>query len=184
LFYFQEKSATCELDECSCIVVNLPKLHIKSIGTKCDLEEELKNSKIVELPFTNLRACEKTSDKLPWLIDLTGFQVAHSKLLIASCDVNSVFNLKPKYQQYNNLLSSLSMIFNVDVSKKAEVNVRVEELELLIGWVCFIEKTARGFRTRIDYDEFDARNGYEDPSEADRIDAEEWDEAISYSTIR
>lgn len=57
------------------VVVTLPKVDVRSIGTKCDLEEELKGSKLIELPFTNLRACEKTSDKLPWLIDLTGFQV-------------------------------------------------------------------------------------------------------------
>ncbi len=159
---------------------------MKSIGTKCDLEEELKSSKQVELPFTNLRACEKTSDKLPWLIDLTGFQVTNNNLLIAGCDVNSVFSLKPMYQQYNNLLSSLSMVFSVDVSKRVEVNVRGEELETLIGWVGLIEKTARGFRQRIDYEEFEARVSYgPDGSEAERSGVEEdWDEARSYSTIR
>lgn len=64
-------------DETNC-VITLPKIDVKSIGTKCDLEEELKSSRLVELPFTNLRYCEKTSDKLPWIFDLTGFQVRES----------------------------------------------------------------------------------------------------------
>ncbi len=58
------------------VVITLPNIGVRSIGTKCDLEEELKSSRHVELPFTNLRHCEKTSDKLPWIFDVTGFQVS------------------------------------------------------------------------------------------------------------
>lgn len=57
------------------IVITLPQIDFKSAGTKCDLEEELISSRLVEFPCSSLRACEKTSNKLPWLIDLKGFQV-------------------------------------------------------------------------------------------------------------
>ena len=60
-----QKADVVNVDHSSLIVIILPEIRLKSIGTKCDLVEELKNSKLVELPFTNLRACEKTSDKLP-----------------------------------------------------------------------------------------------------------------------
>lgn len=52
------------------LVVNLPQVNIKTAATKCDLEEELMSSKLVELPCSYLRACERTTAKLPWIIEL------------------------------------------------------------------------------------------------------------------
>ena len=152
----------------SSIVINLPRVDIKSIGTKCDLEEELKSSKLIELPLTYLRACEKTSDKLPWLIDLKDFQVYYKNnyndylhTIIPGIDLNSVFSLKPKYHQYDNLLSSLSVVFNVDVSKKIDINLKQTELELIVGWSSLIERTLLNFKQRIDYEEFEAKINYD-----------------------
>ena len=178
----------------SSIVINLPRVDIKSIGTKCDLEEELKSSKLIELPLTYLRACEKTSDKLPWLIDLKDFQVYYKNnyndylhTIVPGIDLNSVFSLKPKYHQYDNLLSSLSVVFNVDVSKKIDINLKQAELELIVGWSSLIERTLLNFKQRIDYEEFEAKINYdvEEPCEARSgcDETSDWDDTKSFSSI-
>ena len=165
------------------------KVFLKSIGTKCDLEEELQSSSLVELPFTNLRACEKTSDKLPWSIELTGLQVYHTNntnkyLILSDIDLNSVFSLKPKYHQYDNLLSSLSVIFNVDLSKRIDINLRYQDLDPLVGWLSLLEKTYVEFKQNIDYSEFDTNTSYGYKDNEEISDNYEWDDSKSFSTIR
>lgn len=51
-------------------VINLPQIDVKTAATKCDLEEELMSSKLAEWPCSYLKACERTTPKLPWIIEL------------------------------------------------------------------------------------------------------------------
>jgi hypothetical protein len=81
------------------VVAVLPQIDFKSTGTKCDLEEELITSKLVELPCSSLRACEKTSNKLPWIVDFKGFQIYHYQLEAIERDdfTISLFKNEKKY---------------------------------------------------------------------------------------
>ena len=102
------------------LTLNLPSIDVKSVGTKCDLEEELIGAKLVEFPCTYLRACEKTSNKLPWVIELKGFSFLADREVLTSVDLNALFTLKPKYHNHDNLLSSLGVLFNIHVTKKVK----------------------------------------------------------------
>lgn len=107
-------------------------------------------------------------------------------MVILSAHLNSVFNLKPKYHQYNNLLSSLSLVLIVDISKKVELNLRQSELELTIGWSSLFIKTFRDYKQKIDYDEFAAKINYnldESGNNSDNSEIIDWDDTKSYSSI-
>ena len=60
-------------------IINFPQINIKTAATKCDLEEELMSSKLVELPCSYLRACERTTAKLPWIVEL---RFVHHKFML------------------------------------------------------------------------------------------------------
>lgn len=106
-------------------------------------------------------------------------------MFLTGFDINSVLTLKPKYHQYDNLLSCLSIVFNVEIARKIEINFRQSELDLIIGWVSLLGKTAQGFKQRIDYDEFEAKINYN--LEGSDLNSSEtcldWEDNQSYSTI-
>jgi hypothetical protein len=144
--------------------LNLPQIDIKSSGTKCDLEEELVSSKLVELPCTYLRACEKTSNKLPWLVEFKNLNALifteltrSTEFLINNIDLNLLFAVKPKYHQYDNLLSSLAFYLHIDWVKKCDLNLRKSQIGFLILLVSKIVSTLNEFSSRIDYSELDTK---------------------------
>ncbi len=75
------------------------------------------------MPCTFLRACEKTSNKLPWQIDLKNFQLTNNSNVLFAFDLSAHFTLKPKYNNHNNLLHSLSVVLNIDAAKKSKLNL-------------------------------------------------------------
>jgi hypothetical protein len=177
------------------LVLILPQVDIRSTGTKCDLEEELVTSKLVQLPCTYLRACEKTTDKLPWLIDLRGFELYTQSMpsstvtvLLAPVDLNSLFTLKPKYHHYDNLLNSLSIVYNVDIASKVLISVKRSKLELIISYLGITQTALNEFKYCLDLDEFKAKrpsnnmNGsHEEPRRVGF--GTDWDENKSYSSV-
>jgi hypothetical protein len=104
-------------------------------------------------------------------------------MLLTGIDINSVLTLKPKYHQYDNLLSCLSIVFNVDISRKIEINLRQSELDLIIGWSSLLERTFKGFKQTIDYDEFEAKINYNLEGDSNSSELLDWDDNQSYSTI-
>jgi hypothetical protein len=191
------------------VVAVLPQIDFKSTGTKCDLEEELITSKLVELPCSSLRACEKTSNKLPWIVDFKGFQIYHYQLeanerddfaislfknekkyfFVGNSDLNSVFSIKPKYHNHDNLLSSLTAVLAIEIGKKTELYLGKSYLSLIIDIFTVLENTVINFKQKIDYAEFNVKqnqqpndsinknNKFENPITTD------WDESKSYSQI-
>ncbi len=144
--------------------INLPQIDIKSSGTKCDLEEELISSKLVELPCTYLRACEKTSNKLPWLVEFKNLNASiltesmrNSQFLVNNIDLNLLFAIKPKYHQYDNLLSSLAFYLHIDWVKKCDLNLRTSQIDFLILLVSKLLVTINEFGFKIDYSELDTK---------------------------
>jgi hypothetical protein len=142
--------------------INLPQIDIKSSGTKCDLEEELMGvGRLVELPCTFLRACEKTSNKLPWLVEFNNLSVAvvnqSREYLVHNIDLNVLFAVKPKYHQYDNLLSSLGFYLHVDWLKKCDLNVRNSHVEFFMLLVSKLVTTFGDLAFKIDYAELDTK---------------------------
>lgn len=171
------------------ILLNLPQIDSKSSGTKCDLEEELINNKLIQLPCTYLRACEKTSNKLPWLVEFKSLQCIlvdssdKKTFLLSPIDLNTFFTVKPKYHQYDNLLSSLSITLNLDISKKIDLNLEKCDLNLLVNWFSKINESLLNFEFRIDYKQLESINMF-DRNQVNRNQVgSEWDENKSYSTI-
>lgn len=137
------------------IWIRLPHVHLKSSGTKCDLEEELINSKLVELPCTYLRACEKTSNKLPWILDMKNFRIEFmdNQTIVDRVDFNSVFMVKPKYHQYDNLLSSLAIILDLEINQKINFNINLDNLKFCLNFIDKLFQCLSDFEFRINYDE-------------------------------
>ena len=192
-------------DKNDLIVMVLPQIDLKSAGTKCDLEEELISSKLVELPCTSLRACEKTSNKLPWLMELKGLQVYYYQIpidsdinpslfqndkkdfFLSSADLNSLFIVKPKYHNHDNLLSGLSFILNIDLSKKIDFNLKKSHLHIIVCWLSIIQQFITNFKYKIDYKEFESNktkaNENESNPNLDDGTNTDWDETKSYSQV-
>ena len=105
-------------------------------------------------------------------------------MLIDGIDLKSVFSLKPKYHQYDNLLENLSIVLNVDISKKIDINLRQSEMDMIIGWSSLMEKTILDFKQKIDYSEFEPNINYENNLEnLENSGNVEWDDSQSYSTF-
>ena len=133
----------------------MPKIDLKSIGVKFDLEEELINTWLVELPCKFIKSCEKTSNKLPWQIDLKNVQLNNREHFLFSFDLSILFTLKPKYNNHNNLLHSLSVVFNLDASKKSiDFYLRPIDLKAFINLLSKLDKTCSKFKYKLDYSEF------------------------------
>ncbi|CAF0864916.1 unnamed protein product, partial [Brachionus calyciflorus] len=166
------------------LCITLPELYAKSSGTKCDLEEELINSKLIELPCTYLRACENTSNKLPWLIELKSLKIdlnnssnSQSRVLLDKFDFNTIINVKPKYHQYDNLLSSMSIVFNMEINKKIDINLSLDDLKLILDIIKIISESTKNFEFKINYDEIEGLNQFS--RERQHSD----DDTRSYSSI-
>jgi len=154
------------------IVFNMPKIDVKSIGVKFDLEEELINTWLVELPCKFIKSCEKTSNKLPWQIDLKNFQLNNREHFLFSFDLSILFTLKPKYNNHNNLLHSLSVVFNLDASKKSiDFYLRSIDLKTFINLLSKLDKTCSKFKYKLDYSEFEAKINYDTQKEEDEEEA-------------
>ena len=191
------------------VVVEMPNLDIKSAGTKCDLEEELINSKLIELPCTYLRACERTSNKLPWLIDLKEFKIYYYKLdqetenidiinpmfdyakekrdfILTNINFNSLFTVKPMYNHHDNLLSSLSIILNIDIQHKIDINFKNSHLNFIINWLIKSNRLLTNFRYKIDFKEFQPNINYDQINQdfdGNNTANTDWDENKSYSVV-
>lgn len=165
----------------SSLSIALPNLYIKSSGTKCDLEEELINSKMVELPCTYLRACEKTSNKLPWIMEMKNFhiQLDKTKVILDRVDFNSVFMVKPKYHQYDNLLSSLTIILDLEINQKIQFNTSLDSLEFILNLVYFFCQCGSDFEYKINYGTIKVSS----PDTSNRTRQTSEDDAKSYSSI-
>jgi hypothetical protein len=187
-----------------CLGLSLPQIDIKSSGTKCDLEEELisnngnnTKSSSVELPCTYLRACEKTSNKLPWVVDVRNLNAFITDLikydkefLIKHVDFSTHFAVKPKYNQYDNLLSSLSIYFNIEAVKPIDLDLRDSQIEFLIILITRILDTLVNFDYKIDYSELDDKftgtklsNDLDDSSNLTNNTNTDYDDTVSYSSI-
>ena len=143
--------------------LNIPQIDIKSSGTKCDLEEELVSSKLVELPCTFLRACEKTSNKLPWLVEFRNLNVhitskhEEKEFLVSNLDSNLIFAVKPKYHQYDNLLSSLSFYLSIEMAKNCDLSLRKSQLGFILLLTSKLSATFGDFVYQIDYTDLDMK---------------------------
>lgn len=152
-----------KLSTATSFAVNLPQIDLKSSGTKCDLEEELvTGTKLVEMPCAFLRACEKTSNKLPWIIDFKELNAVFGdekstqhEYLLGNVDINVMFTVKPKYNQYDNLLSSLSIFLNTQFVKKCDIHVRRSQLEFIVMLASRLAAAITNFNYRIDYSEIE-----------------------------
>lgn len=169
------------LHDNSSLWIELPNLYIKSSGTKCDLEEELISSKLVELPCTYLRACEKTSNKLPWIMEMKNFHIQLDKntVILDRVDFNSVFMVKPKYHQYDNLLSSLAIIFDLEINQKIQFNASLDVLEFILNLIYFICQCGSDFEYKINYEDVKVSS----PDTSNRTRQMSEDDAKSYSSI-
>lgn len=173
------------------IWLNLPQVSVKTAGTKCDLEEELMSSRLVELPCTYLRASERTSAKLPWIVELRTFNAfvysdfpasaEQRHAIVSNVDVNMLFTLKPKYNQYDNLLSSLSFVLNIELPKPIDVHVSQNHLDLMIDWSSRALHLLGSFACSIDFNQFDDHiNSLVDDSK--HLEETTWEENKSHST--
>jgi hypothetical protein len=179
------------------ITINLPSCDVKSIGTKCDLEDLLIISKVIELPCSCIPSSEKTSDKLPWLIDFKGlelFFLNENKLkhsIVSSFDLKAVFSLRPKYHQYNNLLSSLTVVFNLNIPQSLTVKLVDNQLLMITQWTDVIKLLIMNVSFFIDYAAYEAKEDVEQIDEYDNtnnnnddlLNDEMSDETKSYSTV-
>lgn len=116
---------------------------------------------------------------------VSSFKNERKYFFVKHSDLSSIFSIKPKYHNHDNLLSSLTAILSVDASQKLELNVKRSHLGLLVNLLNVVENSARGFKHKIDYDEFnvkksDAQKIEEPPSHNNNND---WDENKSYSQV-
>lgn len=84
------------------------------------------------------------------------FKADQREILIAPVDINMLFTVKPSYNQYDNLLSSLSFVLNIECAKPIEIRVRkTDHTDLIIERARKLVETMRAFESRIDFELFE-----------------------------
>lgn len=94
-------------------------------------------------------------DYLHDYVDMSLFKPEHRETIVSPLDINMIFTLKPSYNQYDNLLSSLSFALSIDCAKPIEIQVRRSHSDLVIELVRNLYSTLSRFESRIDLEQFD-----------------------------
>lgn len=88
-------------------------------------------------------------------LDMSLFRADLRRLLLTPLDTHMVFSVRPAYNQYDNLLSSLSFVLNIECARLAEIELRKSHADLIIEWCGRISTAARTFESRIDVAQYE-----------------------------
>lgn len=88
-------------------------------------------------------------------LDMSLFRADSRRLLLTPLDTHMVFSVRPAYNQYDNLLSSLSFVLNIECARLAEIELRKSHADLIIEWCSRISRAARTFESRIDVAQYE-----------------------------